>query len=146
MKSLSGLILFLAAAGAVADTVAVCGASKGYGYYLPKAPTSADESGWTEDSISSGSFQLIRSNDDYDIIIKDSRGGTFSARADGAEVVGMATPDGDVVVHLLYPRLTETYVFWLSLAKPIATLAQTKFATPIPKAALMVAECTKGRS
>ena len=78
----------LLAAMAQAETVATCGASKGYGYYIPKGPVPIADAGWTEDTIAKGTFQLIRSNDGYDIIITDTRGGPFSARADGAEVVG----------------------------------------------------------
>ena len=139
-----GLMLCVVSLAAGAETVATCGASKGYGYYLPKGGIPADEAGWTEDTISSGTFQLIKAGEEWDIIITNTRGGTFSARADGAHVVGHMTKDGDVVVHLLYERLTETYVFWLSLKEPVATFSQAKHSTPVPKHSVLLSKCRRG--
>lgn len=139
------LALGLSLAGpAVAEIVATCGASEGYGYYPPGAVVKEKDAGWTQDAISKGSFQLIRSGDSWDIIFTDASGGTLSAKGDGGEVLGLPTPAGDVVVHVVYERNVETYIFWLSLKEPLVTFSQAKFATTIPKHSLLKAACKLG--
>lgn len=145
MRRIALLIALCAvSANAHAEVVASCGALKGHAYFVPKGLMPQGESGWSEDGISSGSFQLIRAGEDWDIIYTDATGGTVSSRGDGARVSAFTTEDGDVVVQIIHGRSLETYVFWLSLAKPIATFSQAKFATLIPKHALMVSACRRG--
>src|SRR5262245_35124213 len=83
-----------------AEVLAVCGSSKGWAYYVPGGISPVEQSEWTEDKISSGNFQLIRSGQDYDVIFTDASGGTLSAKGDGGEIVGFSTDDGDVVVTI----------------------------------------------
>lgn len=124
-----------------AEILALCGASDGYAYYLPKNLSKPDDAGWTDDAISTGSFQLIRAGEDFDIIYTDTTGHTLSAKGDGGSISGIVTEDGDVVVQVIYERVIEVYVFWLSLADPVATFSSAKFGTIFPKHAVMAAKC-----
>lgn len=127
-----------------AEILAVCGASKGYAYYLPSALVPDKDAGWTEDAISGGSFQLIRSGDNYDIVFTDATGRTLSTKGDGGEILGMENGKGDLIVTVLYPHVIETYAFWFSSSGPlIATFSQVKHETPIAKHAVFKASCRK---
>lgn len=131
---------------ALGEILAICGASKGHGYYLPGAIVSGSNAGWQEDAISKGSFQLIRSGPEYDIIFTDATGGTLSAKGDGGEIVGYENESGSIVVTIFYPLSVETYVFWFGAAGPlIATFSQAKHAAPIAKHALFQARCQRPR-
>lgn len=144
LRMLVGLLFCAISATAAGDVVATCGASKGHGYFIPKGLVPPSESGWSEEAISKGSFQLIRSGEDWDIIFTDSTGGTLSSRGDGGNISAIVTGDGDVTVQIVYERSVEIYVFWLSLKDPIVTFSQAKFAALVPKHSLMVAKCKKG--
>jgi len=141
MKRCFALFALIVSLLANAEILALCGASEGYAYYVPKLFVPEEEAGWTEDAISSGSFQLIRAGDDFDIIYTDTTGWTQSSKADGAKIIGQVTEDGDIVVQLIYWNVIEVYVFWLSLKKPVATFSSTKFDTLMQKQAVMVAKC-----
>jgi hypothetical protein len=145
MSKRRGLVLWLACCAPVsADVVASCGASEGWGYFVPSGLVPKEESGWEKDRISKGSFQLVRRLEEWDIVYTDTIG-TTSARATGGQVFGFATKDGDIVVNVLYPHSFETYVFWLSLPEPVASYSQAKHGTAIRKHAVMVAKCARGR-
>lgn len=139
-----GIVALLTGVAANADVVATCGPSKGWGYYVRGGLNEDQKPEMIEDWISKGSFQLIRRRGEFDIVITDASGGTFSSTADGGTVIAAETPAGDYVVHVFYPRLVETYVFWLSDDPPTVSFSQAKFATPVPKHSLMVATCRKG--
>jgi len=141
------LVAALVMVGSVgrAEIVATCGASEGWAYYVPGGLAPAGKPEWVKDQISSGSFQLIRSGEDFDIVFTDATGRTLSAKGDGGSIVGFATKDGNVVVYILYEMLTENYVFWLSQKQPTLSYSQAKFATPIRKHSLLVAPCRRGK-
>lgn len=139
------LLLMISGGNAAADVVATCGESKGHAYYLQGPIVPASKAGWTEDGVSGGSFQLIRSGDDWDIVFTDVSGGTVSSKGDGGTTAGEVTADGDIVVFISYPKgVFETWVFWLSNKNPTASYSQAKFSTGIRKHSLMVAPCRRG--
>ncbi|MBN9457481.1 MAG: hypothetical protein J0I54_12705 [Bosea sp.] len=81
-----------------------CGASKGQSFFL-------NGQGWQDDGISSGVIVLKRRGDDFDIRVADASGSSFSAREDGASVIGRAQ-DGVIQVLVVYPSMTiETFLF-----------------------------------
>lgn len=130
-----------------AEILAVCGVSNGHAFYLPGPLVPEKEAGWTEDAISGGSFQLIRSGADYDIISTDATGRTLSARGDGGEIVAFKSSRGDLIVTILYPLAIETYAFWFGSSGPmIATFSQVKHSTPITKHAVFKSNCQKPKS
>jgi hypothetical protein len=147
-RTILGLMLIATSPAASADVLAVCGASEGHSYYLPGGLVSKEDSGWATDGIKAGSFQLIRSGTDYDIIFTDASGGTLSARADGGHVI--ATPDasGNLLVLIAYPGKTlESYVFWFAIAsEQTVTYSQAKYGTRLPKHSLLKASCKWERS
>lgn len=143
------LILLAAAAVfapcvATAEIVATCGASSGYGYYIPGPLNPERKATMEKDAVSRGSFQLIHSGNDWDIIFTDSTGGTLSSKGDGGEISGVVTSSGDVLVVIAYERTIETWIFWLSQAQPSASYSQAKFDAGIKKHSLMVAQCKRG--
>jgi len=143
VKVLCAFIISTISLSAFAEIVASCGASKGHAYYVSKGLVQPKDSGWTEDAISEGSFQLIRSGEDWDVIYTDASGGTLSARADGGVTSGFVTDDGDVVLQIIYGKSVEVYVFWLSLKAPMVSYSQAKFGSPVPKHGVLVAPCRK---
>lgn len=143
VKRMATAILLLSiAASAQADVLASCGASDGHGYYPHSAVVGQQDSGWRRAGISKGSFQLISSGDDYDIIFTDATGGTLSARADGGHVSATRDSRGNILVIVLYPGMTiETYVFWFGTKEHTVTYSQAKYGATIPKHSLMRAAC-----
>ena len=67
---------------AFGEVVATCGAAEGQVYM-----TNADAvTLWTKDKVTGGSFQLLRSGtDDWDIVMTDSVGDTWSFKGAGAK-------------------------------------------------------------
>lgn len=137
-------MLIACGSSAQAEVVATCGASKGWGYYVPGGLNPDQKPELVQDAILKGSFQLIRSGDDFDIIATDASGGTFSAKADGGKVIGATTQEGNIVVHVFYKVTAETYIFWLATRDPTVSYSQAKFSAGIPKHSLMVATCHRG--
>lgn len=142
-----GLLLIATVSAASADVLAVCGASDGHAYYLPGGIVSKEDSGWTADGIKVGSFQLIRSGTDYDVIFTDASGGTVSSKGDGGHVI--ATPDasGNLLVLITYPGKTlESYVFWFAIdTEQTVTYSQAKYGSKVPKHSLLKASCKWNR-
>ena len=116
MKFLIILITSLALPTSVAANIVTrCGASKGYAHYFEGALVSRDKAGWTDDGISSGSLQLVRDGDAFDIIVTDAAG-TKSLRADGFQVLNVPQPKPDFVAVLSIHRTTgvvEHFLFQL---------------------------------
>lgn len=113
-----------------------CGASKGQSFFL-------NGQGWQADGISSGVIVLRRRGDDFDIQIADASGSSFSARDDGARVIGRAQ-DGVVQVLAVYPSMTiETFLF----SKPdkgrstLAWTASKQVAGLADRASVFVSSC-----
>lgn len=113
-----------------------CGASKGQSYFMNGA-------GWQDDGISSGVIVLKRRGDEFDILIGDASGTSFSARDDGASIMGRAE-DGAMQVLAVYPSMTiETFLF----SKPErgrSTLAWTsskQVSGEINRASVFVSSC-----
>ena len=135
--------LTVAAFTANAEIVATCGISEGRSYYIPGGLVTGKHAGWTDEKISKGSFQLIRSGDEYDIVFTDSTGRTLSSKGDGATTSGYRDDAGNLVVTVMYPgSLIETWVFWLSVkTERIATYSQARHNAPIRKHSLLKATC-----
>lgn len=132
-------ILAATPAMAAEDTwrdVYTCGKSEGQSFYY-------DETGWTPDGIANGVIILRRKGRDFDLFIGDATSSGFSAREDGATVVGREE-DGIIQVLAVYPMMMtmETYLF--SAPKDGHTrLAWTssKRALPTERASVFVSEC-----
>lgn len=115
--------------------VFTCGASKGQSYFV-------ESQEWNEDGISNGVIALRRRGEEFDVVIADASGSSFSAREDGANV--LAREEAGVVQALvIYPRMTiETYLF----SKPSrgrSTLAWTssKRTGVVDRASVFVSSC-----
>lgn len=94
-----------------------CGKSAGHSYIM-------DGTGWTEDGIANGIIVLRRRGEEFDLLIGDSSGSSFSARDDGAKIFGRED-GGAFQVVVVYPALAvETYLF-AAPAKGRASLAWT---------------------
>lgn len=143
-KIIAGCALGAAGNIASADVLATCGASNGHAYYPPGTFVTATDAGWRVDKISKGSFQLVRSGEDFDIFATDATGGTFSAKADGAVINGNFDDSGNLVLLVLYPgKVVETFVFWFAVkTERSVTYSQAKHNARITKHSLMKAACT----
>jgi hypothetical protein len=143
-ESLIALICIVATNVASAEILATCGASQGYAYYPPGAYVGDADAGWQEDAISKGSFQLVRSGEEFDIFFTDASGGTLSTRGDGGVIHGTFDSSGNLLVHVIYPgKVFETYIFWFAVkGEGSVTYSQAKHGARIWKHSLMKAACT----
>jgi hypothetical protein len=91
-----------------------------------------------------GVIRLTRTADGYDIVYTDATEATRSSVGDGAAVTALVTERGDIVVHLRYRTVWESYVFWMSDSQPTMTFSQARFGTPMRKHNLLVAKCRRG--
>lgn len=82
-----------------------CGSSKGQSFYL-------NGEGWQADGISKGVIVLRkRGADEFDVLVGDASGASFSARGEGAGIIGRVA-EGTIQILVVYPTLTvETYLF-----------------------------------
>jgi hypothetical protein len=137
------IVLLFFSGTSLAEVLATCGASHGHAYYVRGPFVEAKDSGWTEDKISKGTLQLIRSGDDYDVIFTDSTGGTLSAKGDGASTAGSFDDRGNLLLIVMYPgKSVETYVFWFAVkTEKTLTFSQAKYGAPIAKHSLLQATC-----
>ena len=125
---------------AKADTIAQCGAMKGYAYYYPNPFIKEKDYGFGEDGISSGSFLIVLIDQKYDVIYTDATGVTSSSKADGAHVIPIGDNPEFLVLFIGYPGATgEIYSF--HKASKTLTMLQHKFTGLIPSSKLMVANC-----
>jgi hypothetical protein len=120
-------------------------ASDGLAYFPPSRLVPREKSGWLDDRISKGSFQLVQSGDDYDIIFTDASGGTLSSKGDGGRVSATYDESGNLLVLILYAGKTfESYVFWFAVkSERTVTYSQAQYGAAIVlKRSLMAATCT----
>ena len=132
---------------AMAEELAVCGASQGHAYYpmagLLAQSGSKDGGKWHPDSISQGKFTLTRQGDTYDILFADASGAIVSSTADGGSVflIGRNSEASAFVVN--YPGATvETFMFIKSENGPEVVWSQNKYGSPILKVAAFRAPCS----
>ena len=111
----------------IREVVATCGAAEGQVYM-----TNADAvTLWTKDKVTGGSFQLLRSGtDDWDIVMTDSVGDTWSFKGAGAKILGLVAAE-DVYVMLVLDSggAYETYAFYLDSPKPEMVWTLARFGT-----------------
>jgi hypothetical protein len=108
-------------------------------YILEGGLVQAGAGGWQKDGISNGTIQLLQDGQDLDIVVGDATGGTRSAKADGATVVLLATPERGPIVGAFYPLASEVYDF--DLTHHQVSWTQTKFSGLVDKTSLFVAPC-----
>ncbi len=123
------------------DTIIECGESEGWFYYIEDdVYVSAEDSGWSRDTISQGGIALTVSPDDeLDILFKDTEG-MKSALSYGAKIVPVGQVDDTISVLVLYPpKTTELYTFHLK--RKFVLWSQHKFGSLINKAGTLRAEC-----
>lgn len=143
MRFVVSVVSLFVCSASFSEVLAVCGSSEGHAYYAAVPETPAKAAGWQADRITAGSFQLIRSGTDYDIIATDSTGGTFSAKADGGVITASRDAKGNLLVVVIYPgKVLETYIFWFgSKSERVVTYSQAKHASTFPKHSLMRSTC-----
>jgi hypothetical protein len=108
-------------------------------YILEGGLVQTGAGGWQQDGISNGTIQLLQDGQDLDIVVGDATGGTRSAKADGATVVLLATPERGPIVGAFYPLASEVYDF--DLTHHQVSWTQTKFSGLVDKTSLFVAPC-----
>lgn len=146
LRAVSGLVtaaLICSLANiAQAKVLAECGAFSGYSYYIPGPFVGGKLSGWTEDTISTGSTSIVEVGGEFDVIYSDATTKNRSSRADGAQVVpvGSNSEDGGLVLVVGYSgKVAEVY--YLNTAKRLLILHQVKFGTLLKKSSQMISKC-----
>ena len=97
-----------------AERLAQCGASEGYSYYITSPAVPADQSGWTPDKISSGSFSIIFLDEKVDILYTDASGITQSSLEEGAKITlaGMNEVNGSFSLLVQYTgEIVSVYTY-----------------------------------
>lgn len=127
-----------------AETLAVCGAVDGHGYFAAQGIVPTPEAGWTPDRISDGAISLTRDGDEFDILFKDGTG-VYSSRAQGAEVIVMRAAADEAAVLVIYEHNDiEIYQFIRErTGRGRVALLQSRSNSSITKASLMVGQCTQ---
>lgn len=125
-----------------AEVIATCGPSEGHAYYPITAPNQKD-SGWRKEALPEGFFQLIRTGEEYDVLVSDDKGELQSARAKGGQVSLTGDDSGHLVVLVFYEgKALDTYVFWVPVAgKATVTYSQSRFGEAVAKQSLLRASC-----
>lgn len=110
--------------------------------------------GWADDGMSKGSMTFVRhSKDNWDVIIKDASGSTFSAKQDGAKILLMSggAATGSTILLAAYPLGTvETFHLTLG-ADGSGELAMTSArpsvvyaaGTTPPRSSVFVSKCSR---
>jgi hypothetical protein len=97
-----------------AEVLAVCGPSRGTGYYLMTSAIPPKDAGWREEKEEPGSFQLVYTGTDFDIFFTDTIG-TRSAKADGATVFSGGSNNQFGILNILAmwsnTGVLESYLF-----------------------------------
>lgn len=140
---LVAICLFIVGAEALSAELAVCGDSKGYGYYPAAGLRLNEEPEWAEDGISGGKLTLSRSNSgDLDILFADASGRVISTVADGGEVILIDQGKGSLSVLVVYDVSIETYTFLKTATGGEVMWTQNRHSGPIVKAAIFRASCS----
>lgn len=138
-------LVFSFPVGATAQTLAVCGASDGYAYYVEGGAVIAPESGWMKDSISGGRTTLsINANDELDLSYSDATGGVYSSIGEGGNVILLRMSKDEAAVLVNHPRATaEIYQFVRDASgRQLMLLLQSKGTDLMKKSAVYLAPCS----
>lgn len=124
-----------------AETIFACGPSQGYGVYWSELQPEKDFV-FGEDKISQGSFSLVKTEDEYDIVYSDASNKTNSARAEGAQVVVSQAGTNFIMVTVIYPEQTvETYHFFKFKDSYHAVYSTNRHHAAVSSGRIMKAEC-----
>ena len=144
MIVIAGAIWMLAPTQATAQIITRCGSSSGYVFFFPNTLAEPADTGWQQDSVSSGEILLIYNDDEPDIIHSD-RGELpgASVKDNGAVVMEVQGADpGFRSILVIYGGGTvEHFLFGLD-ADGFGTAAWgTLRGRIVPKNSLMTATC-----
>ena len=135
-------ILLLPASNASAGSIAHCGGSSGYAYYIQGGLVTEKKSGWGEDGISKGQILLIQDGKEFDIIHTDASGGTRSSKGDGGKVIAVGRDANSIMLIVIYPGKTvESYLFRQHGKSGEVVWTQMKLDDLISKAQTFKADC-----
>ena len=139
--SIMVLVIVLAPTTALAKEIAVCGESKGYGYFPQTGINTI--TGWHPDGISQGRFTLTSDGNKFDILYTDGSGAVVSSTGDGGEVILVGRTAHTITFAVNYPGMTiETFTFIKSSDGNEVIWSSNKYGAPVPKIAAYRAECT----
>ena len=128
---------------ASAEVLVKCGGSEGYAFFIEGPYIAKKDSGWTEDTIDSGSTSVVVVDEEFDVIFSDATGNVVSARADGAKVVllGKNEETGSFSILTNYFGVTVEVYTYYPQTKQLFVLAQ-KYGAPISLSRTMVSNCS----
>ena len=125
----------------IAQTLAECFGNEGYGYFFETPFSKKSDAGWHKDGITNGRFNLIKSNNEYDILFIDATGRLVSAKADNGEVFLLNSDADSYTILVVYPGLASE-VYHFDLNAKIYSLSSNKFgASIVPKASVYIGSC-----
>lgn len=122
------------------DLLATCGGSSGYSYYVEGGYVDASKAGFTTDTISKGSIQLLMSEDGKltDIVQIDASDSRLSALEEGASTFAMVNGT-NVTVIVAYEGVIENYTFRFETHE--VTWSKSSFGYALDKHSLFQAPC-----
>lgn len=146
------ILLLICSSTCQAQIVAQCSSPIGFGYYpymglVPEKSDSGLHSGWNEDGISGGLFQLNKVDEsNFDILFVDATKQIISSVADGGVVIKNSSSQDSASFVVFYPRKTiEIYTFIKDKNGKYEYIHVTSRAgdeVPIIKTSLMRGDCT----
>lgn len=145
-KTLSFLVMTMAAIAAQATEIATCRDPMGRAYFHYSNLGQKDRSGWNEEKITGGTFSLSQAdNGEFDVLYVDWRKKPISSAQDGARVLLLQRGFGTLTLLVAYSSgVTEIYTFFEETdGTNRFTILQSRAgdAVPFPKSSLMVGTC-----
>ncbi len=115
------------------EAIAVCGASKGHGYYF--------SDGWQKDGVSEGQIILFRDSvsNEFDILFGNNVQNLNGYRQDDANVILLYADDDIIRIGAFHDNYTDIYSF--SKNQGVVAWSSNKSGPIVPKAAVYVADC-----
>ena len=101
-----------------------------------------DKSGWTKDTISTGSTSIILVDNKLDVLYSDGASKNKSSRADGAEVVllGVSSDGGTFSLLVTYKGQSAEIYTYNELSKTLI-FQPARYNTMIQSAKIMISKC-----
>ena len=140
---IAAIFYLLPISSASAEVLIKCGASEGQVFFIEGPYIAKKDSGWTEDTIDSGSTSVVVVDEEFDVIFSDATGNVVSARAAGANVVLLGTNEETGSFSILtnyFGVPVEVYTYYAQ-TKQLFVFAQ-KYGAPISLSRTLVSNCS----
>lgn len=138
LKLITLLTILLFSYEAHSKTIANCGPSTGYSFFLEGTFVPKDKAGMQEDVLSSGKIKLELIDGEFRMITVDSTGDIKTVKGEGGEEISIQTGTG-ISVIAIYEGTFEHYLF--RPLEGVVTWSSARAGAIIDKHSLFVSQC-----